>query len=210
MMNKRAEKKTNTDAVSPVVGVMLMLVVTIIIAAIAGSFAGNLGGNAEKAPAAAIEAKIISNGGDDGNQYVMTFEHLGGDPIPTKDLKILTYYTEPSGKEHMNEHTSLDRSLDIFGDGKSVRVPYLADVSAGVPGDQAVDFGNFAFMTGDVLSTGSSLGTGGPWGRGLLGFDVTTPEKCKEVGFGRGSIVEVRLVHMPSEKVIFQKEVAVR
>lgn len=206
MMKMRA----NTDAVSPVVGVMLMLVVTIIIAAVAASFAGNLGGNAEKAPAAAFEVKLISNAGDAGDQYVMTIEHLGGDPIPTKDLKFLTYYAEPGGKEHVNEHTSLDRSLDIFGDGKSVRVPYLADVSAGLPGDSTVNFGNFTFVTGDVLSTGSSLGTGGPGGRGLLGFDVTSLEKRKAVGFGRGSIVEVRLVHMPSEKVIFQKEVAVR
>lgn len=44
------------DAVSPVVGVMLMLVVTIIIAAVVSGFAGGLVGDNQKAPQASIVA----------------------------------------------------------------------------------------------------------------------------------------------------------
>ncbi|WP_243668808.1 type IV pilin N-terminal domain-containing protein [Methanoculleus chikugoensis] len=47
-MNGRREK--HEDAVSPVIGVMLMLVVTIIIAAVISGFAGELVGTTEKAP----------------------------------------------------------------------------------------------------------------------------------------------------------------
>lgn len=43
-------KTKREDAVSPVVGVMLMLVVTIIIAAMAASFAGGLSANEKIAP----------------------------------------------------------------------------------------------------------------------------------------------------------------
>jgi FlaG/FlaF family flagellin (archaellin) len=197
------KKETRTDAVSPVVGVMLMLVVTIIIAAVAGSFAGKLSGNTEKAPSAAIDVKITPNGGENGDQYVITFEHLGGDPIPTKDIKILTYYTEPGGLSHRHEHTSLSRAQMIFGDDRKVKVPYLADVSKGSPGDPVVDFGNFTFMSGDILSSGTTIGTGR---NGILGFDITD----SEYDFGEGSVVEVKFVHLPSGKEIYSKEVVVQ
>mgnify|MGYP000919462445 CR=1 FL=1 len=46
----KSERKLLDDAVSPVVGVMLMLVVTIIIAALVSSFAGGLGASTEATP----------------------------------------------------------------------------------------------------------------------------------------------------------------
>ncbi len=46
------------DAVSPVVGVMLMLVVTIIIAAVVSGFAGGLAGGAKIAPTTSIDVNI--------------------------------------------------------------------------------------------------------------------------------------------------------
>ena len=45
----------NDHAVSPVIGVMLMIVVTIIIAAIVSAFAGNMGAGEHKAPVASLE-----------------------------------------------------------------------------------------------------------------------------------------------------------
>jgi hypothetical protein len=51
--------KKKDDAVSPVVGVMLMLVVTIVIAAMVSAFAGGLGSNQEKVPQASIVAKEV-------------------------------------------------------------------------------------------------------------------------------------------------------
>jgi len=47
-------ERLSDDAVSPVIGVMLMLVVTIIIAAIVSSFAGGLGSSTEAAPTVAF------------------------------------------------------------------------------------------------------------------------------------------------------------
>jgi len=44
------KQNTKDNAVSPVVGVMLMLVVTIILAAVVASFAGGISGNAETTP----------------------------------------------------------------------------------------------------------------------------------------------------------------
>jgi len=56
-------KLQNDTAVSPVVGVMLMLVVTIIIAAVVSGFAGGLvGTNNQKAPKLTIDARIVNGG----------------------------------------------------------------------------------------------------------------------------------------------------
>jgi flagellin-like protein len=56
-------KNQNDRAVSPVVGVMLMLVVTIIIAAVVSGFAGGLiGSNNQKTPALTMDVRIVNSG----------------------------------------------------------------------------------------------------------------------------------------------------
>jgi FlaG/FlaF family flagellin (archaellin) len=76
----------NEQAVSPVVGVMLMLVVTIIIAAVVSAFAGGLVGGTTKAPTATIQATYSQSHG-------MTITHSGGDAIP---LSTATIYVRPT------------------------------------------------------------------------------------------------------------------
>ena len=71
--------KSNDNAVSPVVGVMLMLVVTIIIAAVVSAFSGGLTSGQTKAPQANIKGTFSVSEG-------MTISHAGGDSLATKDL----------------------------------------------------------------------------------------------------------------------------
>ena len=54
-------KKDN--AVSPVIGVLLMLVVTIIIAAVVAAFTGGLTGETKKSPQIALSADYSQTGG---------------------------------------------------------------------------------------------------------------------------------------------------
>ena len=58
-IQKKAHKD---DAVSPVIGVMLMLVVTIVIAAVVAAFASGLGTDMESAPTVVLDANVYSNG----------------------------------------------------------------------------------------------------------------------------------------------------
>ena len=51
-------KERKEDAVSPVIGVMLMLVVTIVIAAVVAAFAGGLATETESAPVAVLDADV--------------------------------------------------------------------------------------------------------------------------------------------------------
>lgn len=214
----KKEQKDRDSGVSPVIGVMLMLVVTIIIAALVTSFVGELGGNTEKVPSAALSVKIISNGGPDKDQYVMLIEHLGGDPIVTSEMKIAsltTFRDSATGKpvEFQNDVTSNHKKVKLNFDGNSteVRIPYLVDPTKGKPGDAAVDFGNFVFMPGDVLSSGTTAGTGvesGGYSRttSMLGFSI---DNYKDKGFGRGTSVDVKIVHIPSQKLIYSDRVNV-
>jgi len=102
MFGKKMVK--DSRAVSPVVGVMLMLVVTIVLAAVVSSYAGGLAGTQQKAPQASFDVEIRSaeTVGDVYPEFVM--KHLGGDPVPTKDVKIVTkWYNESTGKWEVAE-----------------------------------------------------------------------------------------------------------
>lgn len=198
------KRKVNEHAVSPVVGVMLMLVVTIIIAAVVSAFAGGLSSDTEKAPQASIDVKFLQDDGGMGPAYVetkMVFEHMSGDSIPTKDLNIVTYYTHPNTTVIKHIQSASSEATDLYGSGKLTRVPLLNDMSLGYSGSNpAKDYGNFTWKTGDVLSSGSDAGTSA-----VLGFDITDSDN----GFGSGSLVDVKILHTPSGKYIVDKEVIV-
>ena len=78
------KKTIQDDAVSPVVGVMLMLVIVVIIAAVVSGFAGNILSTTEKAPQAQIQyvgvmaGNLSSEEGGIG-EIGLVFEHKGGE-----------------------------------------------------------------------------------------------------------------------------------
>ena len=75
-------KQNRNNAVSPVVGVMLMLVVTIIIAAIVSAFSAGAVNGQTKAPQATIQGQFsVANG--------LSLTHAGGDPLPLSNIRIV-------------------------------------------------------------------------------------------------------------------------
>jgi len=106
--------KKNESAVSPVVGVMMMLVVTIIIAAIVSAFAGSSVSSQNKVPQATIEAKFsISNG--------MTISNAGGDPLATSDLVFTVRNTNLFGS-NLEQKTAqiINKTLITNSTGMSI------------------------------------------------------------------------------------------
>ncbi|QXO95748.1 type IV pilin N-terminal domain-containing protein [Methanospirillum purgamenti] len=95
-------KTITNEAVSPVIGVLLMLVVTIIIAAVVSAFAGGLSSEQSKAPQVSFTVKpeIVNisdtNTGnynpDHDSGYTaangILFEHKGGDSISLNEIAI--------------------------------------------------------------------------------------------------------------------------
>ena len=122
-------KNTIENAVSPVVGVMLMLVVTIIIAAIVSAFAGGAVSGVSKVPQASITGKFsVSNG--------LEIDHSGGDAVPLTTT-VFTIYDGDTFGINLKQKTSqvLNRSLITDINGNSLLTSSGAyNITAFLPG----------------------------------------------------------------------------
>ncbi|OPX71224.1 MAG: hypothetical protein A4E36_00142 [Methanoregulaceae archaeon PtaB.Bin009] len=85
-----------SEAVSPVVGVMLMLVVTIIIAAVVSGFAGGLGQSSSKAPQLSIGIEAHSD------QYIIV-DFKGGDTVSGSAIILKTFIPMGLNKDMSNK-----------------------------------------------------------------------------------------------------------
>jgi len=118
----------DNDAVSPVVGVMLMLVVTIIIAAIVSAFGGGLMEDTKKTPNAQIRYVGVAWSYDTVETMApgMVFEHFGGDPVDLRSLQIdlrggaalcLITYDDPPSKAPAQRIKDRKRAVRMEKDG---------------------------------------------------------------------------------------------
>ena len=75
------------DAVSPVIGVMLMLTITIIIAAVLMAFAGGMADTKPATPSVDLSAEFVKSGSD----IVLLLSHDGGDALNPADIRVTAY-----------------------------------------------------------------------------------------------------------------------
>jgi len=71
---------TDDNAVSPVIGVILMVAITVILAAVIGAFVLNIGGSQQSAPQATIEFTNTSSG--------IEVAHQSGDPLSGNQVTV--------------------------------------------------------------------------------------------------------------------------
>jgi len=110
-------------AVSPVVGVMLMLVVTIILAAVVSSFSGGLATDESKAPQLAISAEAKS-----GDSIIV--HHESGDPLYlgySPNFEVRTFipegdYIDMSYKVDMSKVTEIGNGNGVIETGESFKI----------------------------------------------------------------------------------------
>ena len=91
--------KFKEDAVSPVIGVMLMIVVTVIIAAVVSGFAGGYSDEDRKAPTAAISCQATDEG--------LLFTHESGDYIDLADVIVVLKNGEDTTTFYGIEHADM-------------------------------------------------------------------------------------------------------
>ncbi len=75
----------NDEAVSPVIGVILMVAITVILAAVIAAFVFGMG-TPTKAPQ--VQLKFIATNSSTAGTDTLTISHDGGDPLVLKDEKI--------------------------------------------------------------------------------------------------------------------------
>ncbi|MBQ4135365.1 MAG: type IV pilin [Methanocorpusculum sp.] len=90
MISKKEQKES---AVSPVIGVMLMLVITIVVAGVVSVIAGGLTEGVNESPTAVIKLDDYSLvWRDASNGYDITdvvFKHMSGDPLHLDDVNLV-------------------------------------------------------------------------------------------------------------------------
>ena len=185
---KRTEKD---DAVSPVVGVMLMLVVTIIIAAVVAAFSTGMVSTVEKAPFAALDVKMFS--GNDGIIKDVYIDHLSGDALYTGDLKIKFTWKGGSNEYSGGVSSLVSDDPDRYG--------HTHALFRNADGDDDVNgFGTVTLTNGFRLQ---SLDTSAKSGMKTL-FGESSYDTIKT-----GTPVKVIITHTPSGQIIYEKEVIV-
>jgi len=88
----------NEKGVSPVIGVMLMLVVAVLLAAAVSTYVGQMQMK-KPAPTAVFDCRIVKDA-PSGMGLTVTYlelKEVSGDTIPTKDLEIITYNPDAHG-----------------------------------------------------------------------------------------------------------------
>jgi FlaG/FlaF family flagellin (archaellin) len=94
--------KQNT-AVSPVIGSILMIVLTIIVAAVVSSFAGGMIETKQKFPTVTFEAEFASNGD-------LSLLHLTGDPLPLSMVTVRLTPSETFGIDAKKHSRMIDKT----------------------------------------------------------------------------------------------------
>lgn len=153
-------RQDNYEAVSPVVGVMLMLVVVIIIAAVVSAFAGGVSESTEKSPTVTIRGTYSQEKG-------MAIEHTGGSTIATMDTNLMVRPSKTFGNaEHMvwtvNKSTitaasGLDGTAWTKGSGSSGTKSFTSgDTAYILPPYHEKEFLQRVFSSSGTNSTASS------------------------------------------------------
>jgi archaeal type IV pilus assembly protein PilA len=203
------------EGVSPVVGVMLMLSVTVIIAAIVSGAAGGLSGSKENAPSAILDVHFYENRSYNGFYAdTMTIEHVSGSPLQTKDLSITTYFRNTSG-QMIKGYLVGERSVTVDS-GQYCGVLFINDQDRFPSTLQDADhgYGSWFGNASAVLMAGDSLVTpaqyyGTSHENSALNdiLNIDTGEAGS--GYKAGAVITVKIVHIPSGQVIFDKDVVV-
>ena len=225
-------QKKSDDAVSPVVGVMLMIVITVVIAAVITTFATGVTSDAEAAPVAVLDVEIYeyyqaldSSGGPDFH-----ISHISGDPIDTKDITIQLSW-EHNGKSYFSTYSAdsfkAKHRNGVDGGGGVSRMQPMY-VKTPVTEDMRKEYSssNLDYYFGDViLESGMRLTATADF---LTKGQTNTQSDYMDIIFNNGetddldstygimaempkdTAVQVTILHVPSNKAIYDKEVVVQ
>lgn len=233
-------QKKSDDAVSPVIGVMLMLVITVVIAGVIAAFGTGMVGETESAPNVVLDVKILEYyqaipncGGPD-----FQIRHVSGDPLDTNDIEIqiawthgtTSYYSTYSAAAFNEKYQNgLAPTANI---GAWTRMQPMYVKVDNVPNNPGLDYkygsNNRDYYFGDVILTpGMRLTTsadmlklgaeavGSPFmdlifNKGVVKTqDVTTDKGIMEY-LPVGTPVDITILHIPSNTIIYEKEVVVQ
>ena len=185
--NDTGDSPKKESAVSPVVGIMLMLTVTIILAAIISGMTGGIAQTQKKPPQLVFEASLVNNGTVSEGSFFDLQVISVSESIPTRELKMQTDWEDTKREHHLTSVTP-------------------GSVSPGVPlgfGPGVVespDFGNYTLMAGTRLHANASH-----YLEECKGMNATFSDSW--INITEGTPVRIQFIHLPSGSIIADKEI---
>lgn len=134
------------SAVSPVIGVILMVAITVILAAVIASFVFGLGSNAPKsAPSAQLSMSDATETlGDGPGETLVTISHQGGDSLDWNKTKLMVYNESDLLVDQIRGHNNgTSDALTLDGSGARFNPGEIAKLK---------ELGNYNVSTGSVLT----------------------------------------------------------
>ncbi len=170
--------------VSPVIGVILMVAITVILAAVIASFVFGMGSKVRAAPNAQLTLSDHEDKIDDtnGNDSILYISHYGGDTLKCDELKIIVF-DKTNGQKDVLTWKQKDHKFE--GD------KLIVNVTKGTDGDN----GKYYYVAHDnIIEVGDTVVLCEKEGTDFLNED-TVP-----------ATIEVQVVHVPTNSVIFSGE----
>lgn len=122
-MNLKTAFQDSERAVSPVIGVILMVAITVILAAVIGTFVLGLGDSlGDSQPSAQLSVENTDFDNDN-----VTIGHSGGDPIEGDDLRVTVDGNDadtqfPSGQFAVGETQTINDTSTGISEGTRLRI----------------------------------------------------------------------------------------
>jgi flagellin-like protein len=125
---------TDNDAVSPVIGVILMVAITVILAAVIGTFVLGLGDQVSNTSPTASFTFDFDDSPSSSGQDVLSVTHDGGDKIDASQLSVATGGTAvdvSTSSSSFNGGSPVHSSTQDLVDGGADDYGSSAEISAG-------------------------------------------------------------------------------
>lgn len=216
----------NLSAASPVIGVMLMVVVTVILAAAVAAYTNGILTNTDPAPSAAFDIEMrkdvpVNLGSELGNMSYIAITQITGDTIPTDELLIKTINPNARGNQTRtilpnvnNTYTASFRGTSPFWNkgnfpvtgqffGEFVMEPGMTMV--------ADEYSNYVGATWDEAANDYITDPDGH----MTGMQAMfadwgdNPEDPSDDTVHAGDIVTIKIIHSPTNTVLYSKDVVV-
>jgi len=168
------KKERKDEAVSPVIGVILMVAITVILAAVIGSFVFGFSGKLTEAPPQ-FHARLDKA---DDSEEALYITHTGGDVVDLKDIQIVV---RTKGTSITFDPASSGGSyVDAFGAQQQMKITLSSGYNHGqvAPGAVTVD--------------GNDCGA-------VVQYESLTIDELEE-----GYTVEVTFIHKPTGQIVLE------
>jgi len=135
---------TDEEAVSPVIGVILMVAITVILAAVIGAFVLDLGGKTSATPQANFEGDYDNSLGE------LTLTHTSGDAIEAANLGVVGDVNET---DSLDSHSAAVYSDQEFTSGDRVTVKATEGQTARITFESEDGSNSATLLTHEVTGT---------------------------------------------------------